>query len=321
MGVGTIRDESRGRLWRSRWAAIGAAVAVTFGAGGLVAVNAASSVPSSVVTIDPVRILDTRDPVNVGLNGPFASQVSQKLQITGAILVVSGTKTVVPAGATGVLLNVTVASPTADGFVSVRPGDATGAPTTSSLNFTTGTPAWANAVQVGLPTTGANAGKIDITYDAYGQSGPNTEVLIDVVGYTVANANYGGAAFKSAAPAVDLSPAVPTTLLTLGITVPTDGVVVVNGNANVVAAEGIAIDCWVNIDSPAKNSFYGVGHNAAPYDKYVDVWADNVGFNVTAGNHTLYLGCQQMNGLDSQLATIQVRSMTAVFSQNSILTP
>ena len=115
MGVGTIRDESRGRLWRSRWAAIGAAVAVTFGAGGLVAVNAASSVPSSVVTIDPVRILDTRDPVNVGLNGPFASQVSQKLQITGAILVVSGTKTVVPAGATGVLLNVTVASPTADG--------------------------------------------------------------------------------------------------------------------------------------------------------------------------------------------------------------
>jgi len=174
MGAAEVRDESRGRLWRSRWAAIGAALAVTFGAGGLAAVNAASSVPSSVVTIDPVRILDTR--TDVGLAGPFVSAVSQKLQVTGAA---------VPVGATGVLLNVTVASPTADGFVSVRPGDATGAPTTSSLNFTTGTPAWANAVQVGLPTSGADAGKIEITYDAYGQAGPTTEVLIDVVGYMV----------------------------------------------------------------------------------------------------------------------------------------
>jgi hypothetical protein len=42
-----------------------------------------------------------------------------------------------------------------------------------------------NSVQVGLPTAGANAGQIDIAYDAYGQAGPTTEVLIDVVGYMV----------------------------------------------------------------------------------------------------------------------------------------
>jgi hypothetical protein len=78
----------------------------------------------------------------------------------------------VPAGATGVLLNVTVVAPQQQGFVSVRPGDATGAPSTSSLNFEAGA-SCPNAVQVGLPTTGRNAGKIDITYDAYGRGRPD----------------------------------------------------------------------------------------------------------------------------------------------------
>jgi hypothetical protein len=186
MRTNTIPNEPRRRLWRSRWAAIGAAVVVTFGGGGLFVANAASSLPSSVVTIDPVRILDTR--TDVGLPGPFVSAVSQKLQVTGLA---------VPAGSTGVLLNVTVVRPTAAGFLSVRPGDATGAPSTSSLNFIAGDIV-PNSVQLGLPTTGANAGQIDITYDAFGQAGPTTEVLIDVVGYMVAG---GGGATGPAGPA------------------------------------------------------------------------------------------------------------------------
>jgi YVTN family beta-propeller protein len=179
-----------GRLMRSRWAAIGAAVAVSLGAGGIVAVNAASSVPSSVVTIDPVRILDTRDPLNIGLPGPFVSATSQKLQVAGG----PG----VPVGATGVLLNVTAVTPAAAGFVAIRPGNATGAPTTSSLNVRAGD-IIPNAVQVGLPTVGANAGQIDITYDAFGQTGPTTELLIDVVGYLVAGTS--GASTGPAGPA------------------------------------------------------------------------------------------------------------------------
>ena len=183
--MGSVAGQRRG-LWRSRWAAVGAAVAVTLGGGGMVAVNAASSAPSSVITIDPIRILDTRDPVNIGLPGPFVSAISQKLQVTG---------TAVPAGATGVLLNVTVVAPTAAGFLSVRPGDATGAASTSSLNFESGDIV-PNAVQVGLSTTGPNAAQIDITYDAFGVAGPTTEVLIDVVGYMVA----GGAGISPAGP-------------------------------------------------------------------------------------------------------------------------
>jgi len=199
MDTATVQTDSPRWLWRSRWAAIGAAVAVTFGGGGLFVANAASSVPSSVVTIDPVRILDTR--TDVGLAGPFVSGVSQKLQVTGAA---------VPAGATGVLLNATVASPVTAGFLSVRPGDATGAPSTSSLNFDAGVSALANAVQVGLPTAGANAGQIDITFDAYGRPGPTTEVLIDVVGYMIA----GGTGTAPAGP-VPTDPAVLTRLTAL----------------------------------------------------------------------------------------------------------
>jgi hypothetical protein len=143
---------------------------------------AGSSPPSSIVAIDPVRILDTRDPVDVGLAGPFVSPVAQKLQVTGPISTTTGTQVVVPAGSTAVLLNVTAVGPSAAGFVSIRPGDASGPPATSSLNVAASATV-PNSVQVALPTTGANAGQIDITYDALGVAGPTTDILIDVVGY------------------------------------------------------------------------------------------------------------------------------------------
>jgi hypothetical protein len=52
-------------------------------------------------------------------------------------------------------------------------------------------------VQVDLPTSGANAGKVDITFDAYGVAGPTAAVLVDVVGYMVAG---GGGATGPAGP-------------------------------------------------------------------------------------------------------------------------
>ena len=177
-------DTTRTSLWRSRWAAIGAAVAVSLGAGGIFVAQAAPGpLESTIVSVTPERILDTRDPVNLGLPGPFISPVGQKLQVTGSIPTATGTKIVVPTGATGVLLNVTSVSATANGFISIRPGDATGTPSTSSLNVTAGITV-PNSVQVSMPTAGPNAGKIDITWDALGTAGPTTDILIDVVGYT-----------------------------------------------------------------------------------------------------------------------------------------
>ena len=96
--------------------------------------------------------------------------------MTGTIATKSGTIVVVPDGATGVILNVTVVGPTAAGFVSIRPADAPGVPTTSSLNFNAGD-VIPNSVTVQMPTSGGDAGKIEITYDAFGQAGPTTEML------------------------------------------------------------------------------------------------------------------------------------------------
>lgn len=147
----------------------------------------ASAMPSddesTVVAITPVRILDTREQVGVGLTGRFVSATPRDLQVTGSIPTTTGNQVVVPDGSTGVLLNVTVVTPTADGFISVRPADAAGPPATSSLNFLAGDIA-PNSVQVSMPTAGPDAGKIEITYDAYGQVGPETDVLVDVVAYT-----------------------------------------------------------------------------------------------------------------------------------------
>jgi len=167
------------RAWRSRWAAAGAAIAVSLGGGGLFVANAAPSVPSSVVAIEPTRILDTR--TDVGLAGPFVPGEAQKLQVTGSVATqppppaAAANQVVVPATATSVNMNVTVVGPQTGGFLSIRPGDATGTPATSNINFGAGGANVANSVSVQLPA----AGDIDIYV-----SGTVAQVLIDVVGYT-----------------------------------------------------------------------------------------------------------------------------------------
>lgn len=176
--AGSSRPSERSRLWRSRWAAIGAAVSVALGAGGLGLV-AATGEPSSFVAVTPARILDTR--VDLGLTGPFVSPQGRSLQVTGEVPTANGTATVVPPGATGVVLNVTAVLPEADGFMSVRPGGTPGAPTTSNLNFTAGQIV-PNSVTVALPVSGA----IDIVYDAFAIAGPTSDVLVDVTGFYVA---------------------------------------------------------------------------------------------------------------------------------------
>lgn len=258
-------DPGRGSMWRSRWAAVGAATAISLGAGGIFVSQAATvGSESAVVTVTPARILDTRDGTDLGLPGPFVSAVSQKLQVTGAVPTATGTKTVVPIGATGVLLNVTAVRTSANGFVSVRPGDASGAPTTSSLNVTAGVTV-PNAVQVALPTAGADAGKIDIVFDALGVAGPTTDILVDVVGYAT------DAAFEDLISDVNdldqrltaveaLTDALPfavadnfggglpvgvdaSTVASVTLTAPVDGDVVVNWAAHGEASDAAQIAC------------------------------------------------------------------------------
>jgi hypothetical protein len=168
---------------RSRWAAIGAAIAVTLGSGGLFTAWADS--PQSVFTaIEPVRVLDTRD--DIGLTGAFKEGQTRFLDVTGSIPIVlpgnvAGTDSPVPEGATAIVANVTAVAPTTAGFVSVRPGTATGTPTTSNLNFSPGAVV-PNSVTVELPTTGARAGQLNLFFRGT-TSTATTDLLIDIVGY------------------------------------------------------------------------------------------------------------------------------------------
>lgn len=144
------------------------------------------STESTVVTVDPTRVLDTR--YDIGLTGRLQAFKASKLQVTGTIDTwieadqQEISRVVVPQGATGVLLNVTAVSPTGAGYLSVRPGDATGVPATAGLNFNPGEVV-PNAVTVAVPTTAADAGKIDLYYGA-GSTGATMDVVVDVVGYT-----------------------------------------------------------------------------------------------------------------------------------------
>jgi hypothetical protein len=170
---------------RRRWFALGLTVVVATGAGiGVRFAGATGSTASAFVPVTPVRILDTRAGVDVGLSGPFTSPQGRDLTVTGSIATASGPQVVVPAGATAIALNVTVVGATADGFVSVRPSGTPGPAETSNLNFSAGDIV-PNAVTVALPTSGALAGSIELTYDAYGLVGPTADILGDVVGYFV----------------------------------------------------------------------------------------------------------------------------------------
>jgi hypothetical protein len=201
-------------LWRVRWAAIGAAVAISLGAGGLLVASAspAESGPSSFVPVNPVRVVDTRH--GVGLAAPLVALQPQVVKVTGVVTTTSGTATVVPTGATGVVANVTTVDPTAAGFVSVRPGDATGAPTTSSVNFIAGQTV-ANVITVQLPSTG------DFQVFFGGVSSGSVELVVDIVGYYVPGGagtqGPAGPAGPQGAPGVAGTPGTPGAPGTPGI--------------------------------------------------------------------------------------------------------
>jgi hypothetical protein len=157
--------------WRSRWAAIGAAVAVTLGGGTAIKYAGAAPgdvVQNSFVPLSPTRILDTRPaPSNVGgFLGPLTAGQTHTFQVTG----VAG----VPANATAVVMNITVTGTNDAGYLTVYPAGAA-LPTASNLN-------WASGVTIPNLVTvkiGA-AGKVSV----FNFTG-NAHVIADVAGYYV----------------------------------------------------------------------------------------------------------------------------------------
>ena len=156
-------------LVRSRWAAIGAAVAVTLGAGGLISVGASNDT-SSLVPITPTRVLDTRSGDRVGSLDTAGASDPYRLKLTGS----NGIPT---SGVTAVSLNVTaVETQTNDygGFLSVYPCASVSStkPDVSNMNFGSGQTI-ANAVTVPVSADGY------ICLYVYGTA----HVLVDVNGF------------------------------------------------------------------------------------------------------------------------------------------
>jgi hypothetical protein len=148
---------------RTRWAAVGAAVAITLGAGGIGLVDATSpSGASTFVPITPCRLADTR-PSTIGADSTMTFEGWGN----------SGDCSI-PNGTTGLALNVTAIGATQQTNLRFHP---TGTPTpaTANLNPTPGAPPTPNAVNV---TLNATNGRFDV-YNRFG----NVAVIIDAMGY------------------------------------------------------------------------------------------------------------------------------------------
>jgi hypothetical protein len=159
-------------MWRSRWAAVGAAVAVTLGAGGLGLVHATTSSGEMPIykPINPCRLADTRTaPFTVGPRStPLGADESYTLSGWGAV-----GQCTLPSNTTALALNVTAISPSAATFLTLHPtgGDV---PNASHLNPTPGEPPTPNAVNVDLNASGQ--------FNIFNKFG-NVNVIVDVVGY------------------------------------------------------------------------------------------------------------------------------------------
>lgn len=129
---------------------------------------------SPVVSTSPTRIVETR--ASEGIIGPISGRL-QKQQVYS----VSIPKTVVPDGATAVLMNVTAVQPESLGHLRVYPDSwnngATPPPDTSTLNYIPGRDI-PNMVMVQLPA--------DRQVNFYSVSS-TTDLVVDVIGYVKAS--------------------------------------------------------------------------------------------------------------------------------------
>ena len=174
-GHTTCSCQRRGHGWRTRWAAVGAALAIAAGVGGVSWAGATNAqVVPSTVAISPCRIMDTRpSPYTVGPRAtPLASGTAHTIQVTG-----SNGNCQIPADAASVLVNVTVVSPGASGFITVYPGGAA-RPTASNLNYVAGQNPVPNLVNAALGTSGQ--------LSFYASGGP-VDLVADITGYTLAS--------------------------------------------------------------------------------------------------------------------------------------
>ncbi len=156
---------------RTRWAAVGAALAVSLGAGSVGLINAtAPDGAAAFVPITPCRLFDTRPaPNTVGpRTAPLGPDETYTIEAHGA----AGSCNL-PDAAVGLVLNVTAVDASQATFLTLFPAGVD-RPNASHLNPSPGTAPAPNAVTVDL----SSAGQFSV-FNRFG----NVHVLADVVGY------------------------------------------------------------------------------------------------------------------------------------------
>ena len=233
---------------RARWAAIGAAVAVSLGAGGLGIARAATNPAgaSAYNPITPCRLVDTR--AGSGQVGPQTGPVpaDTAISIQGKLdsapnpdVDVAGTCAgKLPANATGLQLNVTASEATQATFLTVYPTGET-RPTASNVNV-----ANANSVPNSATVLLGAGGKFDV-YNRFG----SVHVIIDVAGYyadhthDVANITNESGIARAEGDGADLTED-PVVLESVAIQPPSAGYVTVSATFDWFAPAG-QLNCQI----------------------------------------------------------------------------
>jgi hypothetical protein len=165
----------RRSLVRTHWGAAAAILLVVVGSTTLMtsAAGPAASARSVFVPITPCRIMDTRPaPDNVGIRtSPLGASDTHTIDVRG----VNGNCTI-PTAALGLSMNITIANPTANSFLTVFPADVT-RPLASNLNWVGGQAATPNAVTTNISANGKIsffnlAGTVDVLADIVGYYAP-----------------------------------------------------------------------------------------------------------------------------------------------------
>jgi hypothetical protein len=145
-------------------------------AAAILAVSTASAAgPFQFYSVTPCRIADTRNPSNgQGTGGPaLAAGAVRNFPVVGV------SNCGVPSDAKAAALNVTVVSPTLEGFIKIWPYN-TAMPPVSTINFAAGEPAIANGAIV--PLTVDPTFQISVVYGTAVTPG-SANLILDVTGY------------------------------------------------------------------------------------------------------------------------------------------
>jgi hypothetical protein len=269
----------RSASMRSRWAAIGAAVAVSLGAGGLAFVEAAaSSEPALFHAMAPVRVFDTRDGTGGVPVAPLGPGATLDVTMGG----VNG----VPADATAVVLNVTVVNGTAPSFLTVFPtGDPR--PTASSMNWTTGE-ATPNGVIASLGAGGKVsfynlAGTVDVLADVAGYfTAADTPPFTPVVAQTNGSSGLGGTLASIASVALTLPDVCPGAPDSWTVLVQADGYFLTGGGGSGSATVALGLTSTVFTSGTVVNqNFNSTG-------QFRESYSTAFLFTVDAGTQTFH---------------------------------